>query len=540
MLSSAAYPAGRAGSRPLLLAAVLILIAGAVAQPAKAQVVDPCHADIPERRIEGAALATAARAGDPVTLTGVCVGTPVDLQAIPRVQRVFRCRDCTFQGPFVAPDVQFDRTLDVGGSTFQDRVDLSGATFGDRASFRAARFRGPVDLSFARLEGDADFTDADFRGSAVETDGPGSTSPATGVDCSPNAPSLHFAGLRVNGTASFAGADFSSEVNFTSAYFSGGSDFSQAEFRRCAYFTSSRFAGPVSLRFVRSSSTVWLNRVTAGGPMDLEGAAVQGDLSLQDSYCTGQLNLRGLKVGRGRLLVSHLSAPDVAMDGESARASISSAALGPFLDRLEASAKARGDLRAANEARYARLSLDNDLRKACLDAADPRIGCTGPHREMEAAELRREYLWDRYVYRGLAGYLVKPLVPLRALFVLLLIAAMVRGLAALVPGAISGLKESSRKRSGKMRRLLDAVKAALKSPYRVGVSLAGGLHDAFASAFRKKAEISIADRSQIGQYVFATLKWGEFLAYKVLIALFILSLGNSNSTIRQLLDAVRS
>ena len=91
-----------------------------------------------------------------------------------------------------------------------------------------------------------------------------------------------------------------------------------------------------------------------------------------------------------------------------------------------------------------------------------------------------------------------------------------------------------------MRRLLDAVKAALKSPYRVGVSLAGGLHDAFASAFRKKAEISIADRAQIGQYVFATLKWGEFLAYKVLIALFILSLGNSNSTIRQLLDAVRS
>jgi hypothetical protein len=38
----------------------------------------------------------------------------------------------------------------------------------------------------------------------------------------------------------------------------------------------------------------------------------------------------------------------------------------------------------------------------------------------------------------------------------------------------------------------------------------------------------------------AALKWGEFLAYKVLLAVVILSFGNSNATIRQLLDAVRS
>jgi uncharacterized protein YjbI with pentapeptide repeats len=501
---------------------------------------DPCDAPTPDKLVEGKALAGTMLAGQPVTLAGMCVTGEVDLRGVQGVPRVVRCRNCTFEGAFIAPDVVFGQALDLAGATLQKEFDLSGATLKDRASFRDTKFYGPVDLSFSRLEGDADFTSAQFQPLK-----PGPTSlnagapdiaiqEACGPDPGPN--SLKFLGLRVNGSASFVGTEFRSEADFTSAYLSGGADFSQAKFQ-CAFFRSSRFSGPVNMRFVESNSTLWLNRISVSGPMDLEGAKIQGSLSLQQSHGTSSLNLHDIKVGRGKLLVSGLSFGALTMDSSAAERSIQSG-LGEFLDQLESSAKARGDLRSANDARYTRLSLDNNDRRKCFEDADANACDAFKGRTVD--DLHKDYLLDRYLYRDLAGYLVKPLVPLGALLKLLLLAGLLRGLATLVLSLSRRLRKSPDKPPKLRSRLAGALATALVHPSRLILPFFDGVTGACSSAFHRKSDITIENRSRLRQYLLAALKWGEFLAYKVLLAVVILSFGNSNATIRQLLDAVRS
>jgi hypothetical protein len=55
---------------------------------------------------------------------------------------------------------------------------------------------------------------------------------------------------------------------------------------------------------------------------------------------------------------------------------------------------------------------------------------------------------------------------------------------------------------------------------------------------RKPDHFQRVDSDRVRDHARFWLLGGEFLVYKILIAVFLLALGNSNSTVRQLLDAV--
>jgi hypothetical protein len=64
--------------------------------------------------------------------------------------------------------------------------------------------------------------------------------------------------------------------------------------------------------------------------------------------------------------------------------------------------------------------------------------------------------------------------------------------------------------------------------------------DAFTVAFRPKPNnIKVDDPERPASYIVALVRLVEFLVYKVVLAVFLLALGNSNASVRQLLDTVR-
>ena len=65
-----------------------------------------------------------------------------------------------------------------------------------------------------------------------------------------------------------------------------------------------------------------------------------------------------------------------------------------------------------------------------------------------------------------------------------------------------------------------------------------GVGDTVGVAFRRKAQVELGDPEQVRSYVAAGIRWSEYLAFKVLIALFVLCLASSNATLRQLLNSV--
>ncbi len=59
------------------------------------------------------------------------------------------------------------------------------------------------------------------------------------------------------------------------------------------------------------------------------------------------------------------------------------------------------------------------------------------------------------------------------------------------------------------------------------------------AAFRLKPGITVENREQVRAYLVAGVKWFEYFAYKILLAIVLLTLANSNPTLRDLIDTVR-
>ena len=91
------------------------------------------------KRVDGDAIVQQLKEGHSFVGEGVLIDGPLDLSVGDKdvIGRVFKCRGCTFAGPVSAPDVTFDRTVDLSGSTFEDTVDFTGATFNAPVLFGA-------------------------------------------------------------------------------------------------------------------------------------------------------------------------------------------------------------------------------------------------------------------------------------------------------------------------------------------------------------------------------------------------------------------
>ena len=156
------------------------------------------------------------------------------------------------------------------------------------------------------------------------------------------------------------------------------------------------------------------------------------------------------------------------------------------------------------------------------------------------------------------GYLVQPFYPIRAMLILIIIGTVVRWIARLhapaqsaqlglgpQPGIGYGRRGGAcARRVARRRRARTAPSPAAHDQLLwLSKALATGaraLADTIRAAVRlRPRDIPEQRRDDLAAYATAFLAGGEWLAYKVLFALFIIGLANANPTFKQLVEAVR-
>jgi uncharacterized protein YjbI with pentapeptide repeats len=518
----------------------LVLIAAATVPWARA-----ASADVPGT-IPAAELVQRLKAGRSVDEHDLTVTGAFDLRSVGTVSEPVRCLDCVFTGPFVAPDVLFQRIVVLSGSRFEGSIDLRGAVFqdglfvrtsrhastfeafalfslatvSDVAAFDGAVFRDEANFTGARFLGDASFVDTVFETNARFTQASFSGSAAffSTPSAAARAPAPGPCPTPVQGTvgrvALFPRAVFAGPADFRLRCFEHGADFRSAAFHSRASFTQTQFVGLAafddasmdgdavfaSSRFQTGGSFV---RLSASRSVDFEGAAFR-TADLSGMTVGGQLSLSGASLRRP-IRMHRVLASELAMAPSNVARVEGAADQEHVLSMIESTAKSGGDLTTANR----------------------RSSGFG-------------HWFDTVVYRGVAGYLVSPIHPLVAFLVLLLALGVARAVARLrrrrrtrrrapAPAGQSG-SSAARSRGRARKAPLGVVQWAS--------ALFEGIGDTAAAAFRRKPDATIEDRERVGPYLVAGARWAESLAFKVLIALFLICLASSNATLRQLVDSV--
>ena len=545
--------------------------------------------------MSSAQLLALVRAGSPVDRRGVTIVGGLDLRSVGTLTSSFRCTGCTFDGRLVATDVVFQRLVDLSGATLHGNVDLRGAIFEDavllkRATIgttgspatvdaRLARFSGPVSFDQASFSGDAIFTGsrflatASFAGTGFEkkaqfdlaTFGEGAFF-AGGMmtdDAPPPGPCAETTGA-FRGIASFrrtrfaGGADFGSRcfggpVHAASASFGGPADFTLANFARDANFTEASFLDRVSFRLARFGRQALFLDATSGGDIVFDAAEFHAGAMFFRLTTTGRLSLIGVDVGEDQWIdLTGMSAGSLFMRVELADHILGSDERQRMLRILERSAQSDGDISMANDARFKLLDLQHEERH-------------GIPRYYDSA------------YRTVGGYLVRPWYPLRAFLALLLFSTLARSLAALwawwsprrksravVEERDEGqlVKVSARREEVSDEEARGAVMAAehvdqsavSTSPITRAHGRFTGLQRIITTIFRKagdslgialsikdpkKRPTEVEDTDRIWPHFYTGIRWTEYIAYKLLTALFLLALANSNGTARQVIDSIR-
>lgn len=460
----------------------------------------------PPRVLQAVDVVALLAAGQALDEVGVEVQGDVDLRSLDTVRVPLRCRGCTFTGGIDGSDVRFEGQVDLSGARIARPVTLRGATFAApfllaSTADRATRLSAALDLVQARFEDVASLDGATLLG-RVGAEGARFGRAAFFV-ATEFRDGAAFDRVDFGGDALFGGGSFA-HASFTGATFGAGADFRQRHFTRTVAFDEATFrdranftlatfddlvsfdgAGfrsGASFRLVSTADRASWRRVEAQGPLDFTGAVFEGGASFSGLAAADQLSLSRVRTPPGsELELDQMAAGRLALDVglvDDVRGAIVQR---DVLRRLEQTAQAAGDLGLANDARYRLLALESQ-----------RLG-----------PVRR--VLDTVFYRGVAGYLVRPRHPLTAFLLLLVLGGLLRAL-----------------RGG--RRGLPA--------------LFSGLHASVRGAFSKQSGITAPEGDRAGPYVLAAVLWAEFLAHKALFAVFLMSLGNSNATVRQLIDAV--
>jgi uncharacterized protein YjbI with pentapeptide repeats len=465
-------------------------------------------------RITGSQVEALLISGKPVVLDRVQIIGPIDLRTAAVVSVPFVCTRCTFTSSVVVPHVRFTRGLNLSGSAFQRAVDFSGAVFEDAAIFGTpdsggAKFLKKIDFSFATFDdfaqfagvtfvAPADFSSAHFRAAArfdsAAFSGTATFDGATFDSLSDFghgefAETASFAGVGFDGNADFRGRTFGGTATFDDAAFASRSDFSQAMIEQPASFDDARFGDDAAFRGTGVSF-----KSTNGQPgVSFDHATVVRHLDFDGAVLNSPVQLGGISAGSVSFAETDFSAEPFAVyadkidvDSLSIDLSVLPRVYGrdaqmSVLRRVEATAKDRGDLGLANDARYRLQEIASGD-----DSLPRRIG-------------------DVVLYRTIAGYFVRPLRPLAWLVGVILLAAAVR------------VFRQRRKR---------AVRRPLGRLFRLGKDYLDALAATVTPGPPKKgAAMSILRRL-------------ELTTYAVLLFCFLVALANTNPTLRQMVDAV--
>jgi uncharacterized protein YjbI with pentapeptide repeats len=470
--------------------------------------------------VRGEAIVRALQAGQPVVRDGTRVIGPVDLTAVTTVHTVFKCRDCAFAGAVMAPDVTFEKTVDLSGASFTRNVDFRGATFVAPALFQtslADRTRGfgekrvvfaqRVDFSLALVSDLSSFSGAVFGGDAVFRDARFSDvtfASATFSDAAFERATFRgaavFNNVTFGGAARFSDSDFRRRADFSLARFIGGGVFSRAQFGEDASFLGGIMTSPS-----RSVEAARFDDVAASGNLnftfvEFNVASDRGKYEaalavFSDLVCGGSLVFRNATFAKDRVLeMERLQARDLVLDVDTVKQINGEDDQRAVLQMIENSGKARGDLAVANDAHYA-LRADRSKDYSTVGRA-----------------------LDYVFYRGIAGYFVRPMRPLVVLVVvvaLLSLVSVIRAYRRREPGSAAAVPLSRRRRAWN--------------------STTGRCSD-FLTCFLDKLGLVRPQRTDgasppLGRRL-------ESFAYRLLVVCAILGLANSNPTLRQMVQTL--
>jgi uncharacterized protein YjbI with pentapeptide repeats len=470
--------------------------------------------------------------------SGITVQGAVDLTAIGVVQGVVACRGCTFTGRVDGQHVVFERELDLVETTFARDVDFGGAHFEQPVLFGVAattdrcgalvetgvqpppEFRRSADFAYAtfddlavfegmRFLGKANFTSSRFR-AVARIGNAGFCGAASFADASFSREAVFshatfarvdFAGAVFARPADFRQATFGPTADFSETTFAGRADFSQISVPGSASFASAHFGAGAYFEQVR------LGRIVAAdwpalaapvrGPRPLlvfEDASVDGPLTLKGAELFGGVRLNSISAraivieqaefdSRSALFMSDVTAAALSISPDDLAQHLRAPAAAERLAALrmvEATAKTDGNLGRANDARY---------QIQVLESADD----WWPQRVGDAA-----------LYRWVAGYFVQPLRPVVWLVVAILVAASLRAV---------------------HRQAEDAEQP--RKPGRVARA---------AGRFAAELAYTITPGGDKDQK--PPLRRAELTVYAVLLGCFVLSLANTNPTLRQMVEGL--
>lgn len=466
--------------------------------------------------------------GQGVNEADIVVEGELDLRPLGTVAHPFRCRGCIFSGSIEATDVVFQGIVDLSGTTLKGALVLTGARleapfifdsthdrwseihgradlklvkFSDFASLDGARLLGPIDFTSAQFSRGASFAETEFFTEAFfDRVQFGSMASFAGASTE---------GLRM-GRATFAGPAvfrqhiFHADADFTGATFQGQANFTLAEFEGKALFDSVSFEQGASFRLASVLSASFRSS-QAQGPLIFDGAVFVNGASLAGLSVLGLLSLQSLHVPTARLELDELSASTLLLDVSTVDQVRGVVVQQKVLSQVEKSAEATGDLSLANDARFHRLKL-------------------------QASHSGLAYrVFDRIVLREIGGYLVRPVYPLRALVVVLVLGVIVRAVPTWWRNSSLYLISVMRQSATRAHRLASTGRSNIQALVR-------GLWVSAHQVVAKQPSIEWQDDEMPSGRAVAV--WSEFLAHKIFIVLFLLSLGNSNPTVRQIIDAV--
>ena len=523
---------GRLGAAGVV--AVVVVPLGASAAGAQTPITpEQCAAFVAAKQISGGAvrdcLQLAAIDASDLTITG-----DVDLRALGTVDHPIRCQRCHLEGGLRIADVTFTRAIDFDGvlidgsidargatfqapvlaraepstpsgvtgtadfslATFADAVTFDDLSFGQSANFDGARFESSVSFQGAQFGADAQFERVAVEGFFVLSGGTvqQETSMRDGVFHG----TVDLESRNFRGGLNAAGADFTGRTNLSLATFgaSGGPDGLVLDGASFADVDASgaTFASHASVRLVHATA-LNLNQASALAGLDLQGTQVDGPASFDGAELQGALDLQKFAASQ---IVLDIGALGNVASGPARRS---------ILSKIERTARDAGDIQLANDARFRLLQVDGS------NSAFPK----------------REVDW--VFYEQLGGYLVRPLRPLRALFVLILIGTAARYVV-----------DWHRERTGQLAVVGNGV-GAMGRRVRVGHEITGFLgrfSRALIASLRPKPNItSPVGETTVEPYVIAGLRLFEYVASKLLIVVFFLCLGNYNATLRDVLGSVK-
>lgn len=443
-------------------------------------------------------------------VTDATVEGDLDLSPLESVARPVRCRKCRFTGAVRGTDLIFERIVDFSGSRFDGLVDLSAAVFRDRAGFGQVRFDGGAFFESTRFLADASFVLSDFNGGAFFNRAQfGGDADLSYVNFGSGA---QFEGARFDGGANFALSSFEGETTFESAGFGKRLSLDRVLFRQNARFKNASLAAGGNMGATFSGGFTF-ESATAGGATQFFGSVLFGEGAFNNFSSTGTLALDGIRIVDGELYLDQVSVGGLTMDVDQIEAVQGTRVQKSVLRLVERSGRESGDLALANRARFQFL-------------------------DMEGAEKRGfSRFADRVFFRDVSGYLVRPLHPLATMAILILVGGVIRSGRSLQAGV--GRWWSGRAARPRAPSLPERLRRGLLLSGKAVDKVLDGISTTVNVAVRRKPDhFKRVDSDRVADHARFWLLGGEFWVYKILLAIFLLALGNSNATVRQLLDAV--